>query len=941
MNEGMNIDQLMEDLFPTVKETGTSISPDEIVEEVILQDFTKYRTDLVGFCRDVLGMEPWAGANGEPGQLEVLQAIQESARRQLEGDDDAPYIIRVEAGHGIGKCVYYTDWITLADGTRVQAFELADKDFHLLTLVNGEPQKVRAFARFNAVETVYRIVTETGKVITRNGEHPLWVGDITGSQVLNGGWVNAENLVVGQVVAIAESLPAFSDSTLSDDEVKFAAYMIAKGIHTTNTLVFAQEDGPILDEMWRIMRSMDCQLIQTRPVTYRIAKAQKDISSNKANDLARRLGMWKIYSEQKRVPSEIFKASAEQTALFLGCLYDCAGWFSNEPTGQIEYATLSEQLAQDIIYLLQKLGIHAHLRYESQDDYYIVSITDALEQIKFHETIPLLVKGDLLKKVIESSRDSNDGTPLKLSGAHPGTRWEQIEKIEVIKNQATIAITVPDHETFLTQFYEHNTYGIEAPAIIWFYEVFRPSVIHSTANTADQVRDLLWKDIRTHVANAAKLGFRVFQGLAPKETRAELAANHFATGFTTSDSGGTGSERAQGQHNPYHMYVFDEADGIPSYMFGAVKRMLTGNTVRLWLMIANPKRTNSSFALMKGQPGVIDFRLSALNFPNVVYGKEIVPNGTKRSTIQAWISDLEEFGAEVVDKMDESKHTFTLGFDIVYQDNEILPAGTIFKPLRGFLYGAMGIPPEVGFGDTFITMARYEACVKREPKVDLLSIRRAQIGIDCARYGDDSGKIYLLHRRVLTLSGSVQGSEESSKTITAQYVEIAVEAAKAAHANGARWLSVRVDGGGGYGGGIIDTLRIRADLKELFTDGFIVHEVNNRSVPNDPNTFSNLVTEMYASVDEVMKVIKFHKVGKNLMRDLTTRKFGYVTRNDRDVKEIEGKPKFKQRNSGQSPDDGDGAVLAMAPERLFKNVAPPLKSGETLEILRRTMRGRR
>ena len=470
-----------------------------------------------------------------------------------------------------------------------------------------------------------------------------------------------------------------------------------------------------------------------------------------------------------------------------------------------------------------------------------------------------------------------------------------------------------------------KTYGIEAPAIIWFYECFRPSVVHSTANTAKQVVDLLWKDVRTHVQNARERGHHVLRGLLPKEPRAEVAANHFATGFTTSDGGGKGTERAQGQHNKFHLYLFDEADGIPEFMYGAVKRMLTGNTVRLWFLIANPKSTTSPFQAMKLNASALCFRLSVLNFPNVVQGREIVPGGTKRSTVNEWIEDREEFGCDVVEHHDEAAHTFTVPWPVPVQGGGEHPPGTIFRPLRGFLYGVLGVPPEAGTGDTFVLAGRVDAALTREVDLTSESIRTIQIGVDCGRFGDDSGKVYALHRRELNLRATIQGGEQGGQTPTRRYLEAIRAALLTGQAAGARAASVRVDGGGGYGGGIVDGLTEDVNLKDMFPEGFTIHEVHNDSDPSPDGAtkYANLVTEMYALADELLKVVRIGKHGKALKRDLTTRRYEYVTKGDRDLKRLEKKSDFKKRSSGQSPDDGDGAVLALSPERLFR--------GRTLE----------
>lgn len=477
-----------------------------------------------------------------------------------------------------------------------------------------------------------------------------------------------------------------------------------------------------------------------------------------------------------------------------------------------------------------------------------------------------------------------------------------------------------------------KTYGIGAPLIAWFYRCFAPSVIQSTANTNDQVRDTLWKNIRMHVANAKARRRNVMPGLLPRDMRAEQSADHFAMGFVTNDAGGTGTERVQGQHNDFHLWVFEEAEGIAEFMYDAVKRQFTGNTVRIWLLYANPKTSASTFQEMKLHPLALVFRLSLLDFPNVWGGINEVPGGTDRTTFNNWIEDQRTFGCEVVPELDETRHTFQVPWDVPKAGGGVHPAGTIFAPKRGFLYGALGVPPSGGGGDTFISAGRFDACLTREvvpaplvepadPVGDQVQrqIWAGQIGVDCSRFGDDAGTIYSLARRVLRFEEAIQGAQELDEIgRTDRYVQAVAKAARRLGAQGITRLSIRVDAG--YGGGIVDGLRKLTDLAALFPDGFVVHEVAFGSVPSDPDQYADLVTEMYALADEVLSAVRIDTATLPLLlkRDLVERKYGYVTRGDRDVRKLEKKSDFKKRTKGQSPDDGDGAVLALAPERLFQ-----------------------
>lgn len=546
-------------------------------------------------------------------------------------------------------------------------------------------------------------------------------------------------------------------------------------------------------------------------------------------------------------------------------------------------------------------------------------------------------------------------TPWKGVNGRPG-QYEILQAIqESVTRQLAGESDVPYVFVIEAAHGVGKTYGLGAPVIAWFYRCFGPCVVQSTANTNDQVRDTLWKNLRMHVANALARRKTVMPGLMPKDMRAETSAEHFAMGFVTNDAGGTGTERVQGQHNDFHLWVFEEAEGIAEFMYDAVKRQFTGNTVRLWVLYANPKTSTSTFQEMKRHPLAKVYRLSLTDFPNVWNGTTEVPGGTTRSTFNEMIEDQRTFGCEVVPEMDETKHTFTVPWNVPKAGGGFHPAGTVFAPKRGFLYGALGIPPSGGGGDTFISAGRFDACLERTPQPmpafevnpplalgatvrDLFPgqdpttfdphvtyrgaghtvriIWAAQIGVDCGRYGDDAGTVYSLVRQILRFEEAIQGAQElDAMTRTDRYVQAVVKVARRIAALGITRLSIRVDAG--YGSGIIDALRKHALLAALFPDGYLVHEVAFGSSPNDPEQYADLVTEMYALADEVLSVTRIEHPPLLLKRDLTERKYAYVTKGGRDVRKLEKKQDFKKRTKGQSPDDGDGAVLALAPERLF------------------------
>ena len=469
-----------------------------------------------------------------------------------------------------------------------------------------------------------------------------------------------------------------------------------------------------------------------------------------------------------------------------------------------------------------------------------------------------------------------------------------------------------------------KTFVLEAAVLLFFHECFPPAagetnLVLSTAPTSTQVNDLLWKDVRKLIEMAAERGYKVGRGILPSEARINKSGTHFAVGRTTSDSGGKGAERSQGQHNEYQAVLFDEAEGIPDFFYNGVKRQFTGNRVRLWVLMANPKTRTSRFQRMKQQRGVKVYRLSLLNFPNVVQGREVVPGGTSRSTFEDWLFDMEDFGAIPTDKEDTKRYTFQTAWEITGPGGETYPPGQWWIPQRGFLYGALGIPPEGGDGDTFITASQYEAATRRTRRPKTTDL--ARIGLDVARFGKDTGKVYLDEDGNVSLIGSLQSSE------TDGYVRVTLKAAEIARANGYTRLSIRVDAG--YGNGVVDALRGNQTLKDMF-EQVTVYEVHFGSTsPHDPKHYADVITELYAEAAAIIDALSIKHPGNRLEEDISGRKYRFVTKNvdnvRREVRKLEEKDDFKKRHDGRSPDDGDAFVLAVAPEYVFREqqATPP------------------
>lgn len=424
-----------------------------------------------------------------------------------------------------------------------------------------------------------------------------------------------------------------------------------------------------------------------------------------------------------------------------------------------------------------------------------------------------------------------------------------------------------------------------------FFDTCSPAIIYSFAPSYEQINDLLWKEIRTDRRNGNLPG-RVLE--VPE---LKLSGNHFAKGRATSDSHGKGTERTQGQHGKYLMFIIDEAEGVADFVYDAIESMASGGIV-IVLMLANPRTRTSRFYKQRTRADVVNFRISCIYHPNVLADKEVVPNAVRRDYVESMIAAH----CEIVDRHDADTHTF----DVPWR------AGVIYRPDAEFMFRVLGIAPSNLSEKTFISTGRVESAKLRKPEIDPSAPIR--MGVDVARFGTDMGTLYIRHGQ--RCWRAKQFSKQDT-TIYKESIKAEALALKRMYPK-ITSLHVRVDGGGGFGGGVIDQLRRDMELREAFAD-FKVFEVHNNGAPHNPKAYDNLVTEMYAESNETLKGVSLINIPSALEEDLTEREFEWVNRKGVNVRRLVDKEEFRKKHDGRSPDDGDGLCLCVAPDHLFQN----------------------
>ncbi len=492
------------------------------------------------------------------------------------------------------------------------------------------------------------------------------------------------------------------------------------------------------------------------------------------------------------------------------------------------------------------------------------------------------------------ARDCLDLYPWAGEGGEPG----QLELFESIAESVTDQLAGGEKaENAIRWFRIQSCHGVGktfgcAGLVNWFFDCFQNSIVLTTAPTAMQIEKLLWKDIK-------KLRPKVFPGtVLPTAPEMRRSSSWFAFGTSTNDNGGGGTERFQGQHGPYLLFILDEAEGIESWVFDAVNAMMTGGEVVLCVMIGNPRtRTSRFYRIGDKKGGIKSFRFDGLSHPNVVRGEEVVPGAITRR----WVREMIQDHCEPVSAHNEDDFTFEV---------EWMPG--IWLPDDEFLFRVRGIAPPNAMEKTIIPAGRYEAACKREEPSITFSGTRATIGIDVAREGNDSGTIYLFWK------GRARRVARLTKKKTGPYVGVVKEIAEELREAGVTSLHIRIDGGGGFGGGVIDRLADDLDFCSWFDD-LRLFEIHFNASPHNEIAWANLITEIYGAAAETLRGIVVENPPEELEEDLTSREYEWKNRKGVEVKALEVKAKFKKRIR-RSPDDGDGFVLSIAPDYLFEPI---------------------
>jgi phage terminase large subunit len=414
-------------------------------------------------------------------------------------------------------------------------------------------------------------------------------------------------------------------------------------------------------------------------------------------------------------------------------------------------------------------------------------------------------------------------------------------------------------------------------AALWFACCFPRARVLLTAPTNRQVRDILWAELRRVCRGA-----RIPLGATPMRTPAggmKWDDGREVIGFSTDKT-----ENMAGYSGPHVLWVIDEASGFSEAVFEAIEgNAQSGAKI---FAISNPTSTSGWFYDAFHRRATEWKRIRISSEEAAQYADKI-PGLSRPEQIAKRIASLGRdhpiIRVRVLGEFPSAASNTVVSVAIVEAAHERWRA--IYTDRLAAHYGT-ALPEDATPADL-------------APKLFGLEDGPLELGVDVARFGDDSSVITPRRGKVVMPYVVIHGYDT-------QAVAGAVVAVARAYRVPHERVSVKVDGIG-YGAGVVDALR-RDEFKDLVD----VHDVNVAEKSDDEEKFPNLRSQLCFGVAEfladggILPPMGGEEDGV-LDAELLTPIYTFDPQGRR---KVESKSEIKVRLN-RSPDRGDSLALAV------------------------------
>ncbi len=455
------------------------------------------------------------------------------------------------------------------------------------------------------------------------------------------------------------------------------------------------------------------------------------------------------------------------------------------------------------------------------------------------------------------------------------------------------------------------------------------SIVITTAPTWRQVKDVLWREIRTALSLTS---FKLTKQQAT-QVGLDIADDWFAVGLSTKDA-----EKFFGYHADDILVIVDEASGVEEEIWIGVDAV-TPNLNAHVLAIGNPTNPDGRFYKMFQDPLVKTFTISAFDTPN------LTANGIRNidELVNLFTAPAD---VDALDHIIKVQSTLKMPYPALQSPinvyRKFLQWGTDHPMWQALIMGEFPSQSTLSLIPLNLIIKSQEVwkqmnAAKTDPELaekvewGVETTEAARYGLDVARFGDDS--------TVLTPArgGYIEKQILWSKADTAITTERVI---KEVDTYDHRTI-IKVDDIG-VGGGVTDQLI--KELRDHVDYQYRVEPINVGAGTSNPLKYYNLRAELY---DYLAQMFKDRKIAipddDELAGELAAIRIAYVGKNN-DIMQVEGKQKIKQR-LGKSPDRADSLMLAAAKsqfgqwEPVKPNEEEPTNSIASNTVTARSYRG--
>jgi hypothetical protein len=455
--------------------------------------------------------------------------------------------------------------------------------------------------------------------------------------------------------------------------------------------------------------------------------------------------------------------------------------------------------------------------------------------------------------------------------ADPCAYADEILKVKWWGKQREIAqlLITPPYRVLVKASHSIGKTHLAGGLVNWFFDSFPNSITLTTAPSDRQVKDLLWKEVRSQRGNRG--GFA-----GPKIPRLESSPSHFAHGYTARDDAAF-----QGHHTEHMLFIFDEAVGIDSVFWEATESMFGGEG-HAWLCIFNPTDTSSQAYVEEESGKWHTVSVSMLEHPNIV--AEL--NGDDAPFPSAIrVNRIEEMIASWCTPVLQGDEKAT---DICWSEQWFRP-GPIAESR---MLGRWPSQATSNVWSDAVWGSAVDANLEEDGPIE--------IGCDVARFGDDFTEMHV-RRGPVSLHHEAHNGWATTQT-AGRLKELAREWGQYASMTPQSVL-IKVDDDG-VGGGVVDQ-----------AEGFHFAPISAGSSAFEPEKYPNRRSELWFAVAERAneKQLDLSRIDPVIRNELRQQAMAPRWKQDSWGRRVVEKKDDTKRRIKRSPDGIDAMNLAYAP----------------------------